>query len=373
MQQLRVVAHAGQGSPASVSDAAANAVDAAVSALEARAPALDAALAGVLVLEDDPRTNAGIGSVIRLDARTIECDASVADDEGHFGAVAGITGVRHPVLVARAVMDTPHRLLAGAGAQAFALTLGLQSADLRTQRAFDRAQRNRAQLLEGKLWPDFDWRGRWNFESPTPELDVGLVFASPDGGPTATSEGGVASGIAGGLTGVKWPGGSAASAGSDAPTGKADGKGGPPSGGQDGKASPSDTVGVVIRSPDGRYAAALSTGGNGIALRGRVGDVPQYGSGLYAGPWGAVATTGLGEAIVREHAALAVYEMLVEGTHPQVAAQRVVARFGKDEGIGIIAVSDLGYGAAASTQMAWAAADGTHRSQADTRVQHVPQ
>ena len=88
--------------------------------------ALDAAVAAVAVLEDDEHYNAGRGSALTA-AGTVEMDAAVADGQGRrIGGVACVTGVRHPVLAARAVMDDGrHVLLAGAGAEAFARTAGL--------------------------------------------------------------------------------------------------------------------------------------------------------------------------------------------------------------------------------------------------------
>jgi len=89
-------------------------------------PALEAVIAAVTVLEDDEHWNAGRGSALTA-AGTVEMDAAVADGQGRrIGGVAGVTGVRHPVLAARAVMeDGRHVLLAGAGAEAFAREAGL--------------------------------------------------------------------------------------------------------------------------------------------------------------------------------------------------------------------------------------------------------
>jgi isoaspartyl peptidase/L-asparaginase-like protein (Ntn-hydrolase superfamily) len=89
-------------------------------------PALEAVLAAVTVLEDDEEWNAGRGSALTA-AGTVEMDAAVADGRaGRLGGVAAVTGVRHPVLAARAVMDDGrHVLLAGPGAEAFAREAGL--------------------------------------------------------------------------------------------------------------------------------------------------------------------------------------------------------------------------------------------------------
>lgn len=91
--------------------------------------ALDAVLAAVVVMEDDPAFNAGVGSCLTA-AGTVEMDASIMDGAGPTGAgVALLTSVRHPIRLAHAVMlDGRHALLAGPGAEAFARAAGLESA-----------------------------------------------------------------------------------------------------------------------------------------------------------------------------------------------------------------------------------------------------
>ncbi|HVI58173.1 MAG TPA: isoaspartyl peptidase/L-asparaginase [Luteimonas sp.] len=99
------------------------ALDAGHAVLARGGGALDAVEAAVRALEDSPRFNAGHGAVYDADGRH-ELDASLM--EGHTrraGAVAGVTTVRNPVSLARAVMaHSPHVLLVGAGAEAFADT-----------------------------------------------------------------------------------------------------------------------------------------------------------------------------------------------------------------------------------------------------------
>ncbi|MDT8437643.1 MAG: isoaspartyl peptidase/L-asparaginase [Wenzhouxiangellaceae bacterium] len=89
--------------------------------------AIDAVIAAITRLEDAPDFNAGRGAVLTHDGR-VELDASLM--RGHdraAGAVAGVRGVRHPILAARAVMDhSPHVLLAGSGAEAFIRNQGLE-------------------------------------------------------------------------------------------------------------------------------------------------------------------------------------------------------------------------------------------------------
>ena len=79
------------------------------------------------MLEDAPLFNAGRGSVLTA-AGTVEMDAAIASGRDlRTGAVACVTRVRNPVLLARAVMErTPHVLLAGRGAEALAVELDLE-------------------------------------------------------------------------------------------------------------------------------------------------------------------------------------------------------------------------------------------------------
>ncbi|MFL5764275.1 MAG: isoaspartyl peptidase/L-asparaginase family protein [Bacteroidia bacterium] len=83
--------------------------------------ALDAVEAAIRVLEDDPYFNAGRGSVFTNDGRN-EMDASIMDGKTlKAGACAGVSNIRNPIILARAVMEhSEHVFLAGAGATAFA-------------------------------------------------------------------------------------------------------------------------------------------------------------------------------------------------------------------------------------------------------------
>jgi beta-aspartyl-peptidase (threonine type) len=95
--------------------------------LAAGGTSLDAVEAVVTMLEDDPTFNAGRGAVF-THAGTHELDASIRDGaSGGAGAVAAVTTVRHPIRLARLVMErTPHVLLVGPGADAFAGTVGVE-------------------------------------------------------------------------------------------------------------------------------------------------------------------------------------------------------------------------------------------------------
>lgn len=101
------------------------AIDAGYAVLQAGGSSLDAVTQAVVALEDDPWFNAGRGAVFTLDGRN-ELDASIMDGGTlRAGAVCGVTRIRNPVLLARAVMEkSEHVMLAGAGAEEFASTAG---------------------------------------------------------------------------------------------------------------------------------------------------------------------------------------------------------------------------------------------------------
>jgi beta-aspartyl-peptidase (threonine type) len=86
---------------------------------------LDAVEAVIVFLENDPKFNAGKGAVLNAKGKH-ELDASIMNGENlQCGAVAGVSTIKNPIVVARRVMtDTRHVLLAAAGAEAFADSLG---------------------------------------------------------------------------------------------------------------------------------------------------------------------------------------------------------------------------------------------------------
>jgi beta-aspartyl-peptidase (threonine type) len=102
-------------------DGLAAALDAGYDVLERNGSGVDAAIAAVVVLEDNPLFNAGHGAVLDRDgAATL--DASVMDGRTlGAGAVSGLKHVRNPIELARLVMDeSPHVMLVGEGAEEFA-------------------------------------------------------------------------------------------------------------------------------------------------------------------------------------------------------------------------------------------------------------
>jgi len=123
-------AGADPGEHASYREALRAALAAGWARLRTGASALDAVEACVAAMEDDPRFNAGHGSVL-TEAGTVECDASIMEG-GRLGAgaVGAVAGVPHPITLARRVLeDGQHILLVGEGALAFARERGVPLCD----------------------------------------------------------------------------------------------------------------------------------------------------------------------------------------------------------------------------------------------------
>jgi beta-aspartyl-peptidase (threonine type) len=103
------------------------ALHAGFSVLEGGGSSLDAVTRSVVLLEDNPLFNAGHGAVFAADGGN-ELDASIMEGTTRMaGAVCGVTHVRNPVELARAVMEhSEYVMLCGGGAEEFALTRGFE-------------------------------------------------------------------------------------------------------------------------------------------------------------------------------------------------------------------------------------------------------
>lgn len=297
MIRYGIVTHGGVGSPNAWNDGCERAAEAGLRILEAGGHALDAVQAAAVSLEDDGRYNAGSGATLRLDGRTIELDASLMDSEGRIGVVAAVQGLKNPIRAAREVMSTPHVILAGEGAVAFARRRGVAEPhpgpNARAKESFRKVRRALGSKQFEELraaWRSFDMRANWNFPVPFEE-----VFGE------------------------------------------------------------SDTVGAVALDREGRLATANSTGGASPMMAGRIGDSPIVGCGFYAGPSAAVVSTGVGEEIIRRMLARSVYDAVAHGEEPARACEAGVAHYPKEIPIGVLAISRRGWAAAHNRDMAWAA------------------
>ena len=164
------------------------ALDAGAAVLRDGGSAMEAIQAAIEPMEDDPLFNAGRGAVLTWDG-DIELDASIMDGRTRdAGAVAGVTGIRHPIELARLVMtDSPHVMLAGKGAETFAEEQGLERMPrewFETERRKEALERMKAERLSA--------------------LDVDIKFGTV-GAVARDSKGNLAAGTStGGMTGKRW-------------------------------------------------------------------------------------------------------------------------------------------------------------------------
>lgn len=151
--------------------------------------ALDAVEATVRVLEDDPNFNAGRGAVFTYQG-TNELDAAIMDGATRAaGAVTGVTATRHPVSLARAVMEkSPHVFLSREGADQFSMEQGLEQA----KPDWFATPERRRQLEELRSRPSADY------------FDVDLKYGTV-GAVALDTKGHVAAATStGGITGKRW-------------------------------------------------------------------------------------------------------------------------------------------------------------------------
>ncbi|WP_372911122.1 isoaspartyl peptidase/L-asparaginase [Salinigranum sp.] len=287
---MHVIVHGGAGrAPAAPAERGAVLDEAAGTGATAETP-LAAVETTLRTLERDDRFNAGRGSAVQADG-VVRVDAGVMTSQREVGAVASLTGVEHPVSVARAVCEeTPHVLLAGDGGERFAESVGVETdVDLTTEAT----------------------RERFAAADPPREPGGQVAWVRDHFGDDA--------------------GGADPTVG----TGTSD----------------HDTVGVVAGDGE-RFAAATSTGGRWFALAGRVGDVPQVGSGFYCSPAGGASATGAGEDIARTTLARRAVDRLDDGDDPQAAAEWALDRFERETGstAGLVVLSAGGVGSAYNSE-----------------------
>ncbi len=279
---MRIIVHGGAGGrpeePAERERVIERAAAAGVDAAEPVAAVEDA----VAVLESSPRFNAGVGGAIQSDG-VVRTDAGIMTDDRAVGAACSMPGVERAVGVARLVLEeTPHVLVAGEHAVALAETFGIETGvELRTDRTADR-------------WAEL--------EPPGDEPREHLAW-------------------------IRERFGSRNQFGRE---------------GDDDRdaADPHDhdTVGAV--ATDGKsIAAATSTGGRWLALAGRVGDVPQVGSGFYCAPAAGASATGAGEDIARVTLSRRVVGHVERGLPAEDACELAIEEFGELTGssAGVIA------------------------------------
>ena len=110
-----------------------------------------------------------------------------------------------------------------------------------------------------------------------------------------------------------------------------------------------DTIGMLAMDDQGRVAGACTTSGMAYKVRGRVGDSPIIGAGLFIdGDVGGATATGVGEAVIRVAGASAVVEAMRRGATPEEACyeitHRILAKHPEEKGmqVGFIALNNEG-------------------------------
>jgi L-asparaginase / beta-aspartyl-peptidase len=164
---IRLVIHGGAGTierarltpetQAEYSEALAQSLAAGYAVLAAGGSSVDAVIAAIVEMEDSPLFNAGKGAVFSNAGRN-ELDASIMEGAAReAGAVASVTTVRNPIRAARAVMTaSPHVMLMGDGAEAFAREQGLEIVDPSYFRTEARWRQLQKAISEERVLRDHD-------------------------------------------------------------------------------------------------------------------------------------------------------------------------------------------------------------------------
>ncbi len=257
--------------------------------LEKGGKALDAVEVAGRAAEDEPSCCVGLQAWPDRDGR-VTLDASIMDGDGACGAVSFLERIKHPISVARKVMEkTPHVLLSGEGAQAFAVANGFP-------------------LEDGKLSPDAEkewkkWLERSNYK---PEINI------ENRRPVSQII--------------------------------------PPPYRFDDGAFNHDTMATVALDSSGKMAGMVTTSGMAFKMRGRVGDSPIIGAGMFVdNEAGAAVSSGVGEEVIRICGTHTVIEQMRAGRSPEQACREAIRRVvkrdpakAKEMQVGFLALSKKG-------------------------------
>jgi N4-(beta-N-acetylglucosaminyl)-L-asparaginase len=251
--------------------------------------ALDAVEKGVMVTEASQNCCVGLGANPDRDGY-VTLDACIMDEQSNCGSVAFLERIKHPIAVARRVMEkTPHVMLVGSGAQQFAVAEGFP-------------------LESGKLSDDAEKTYRnWLKKSEYKPI----INIERNGSPMAAS-------VPGRLPNGEWN---------------------------------HDTIGMIAIDARGNLSGSCTTSGMGFKMRGRLGDSPIIGAGLFVdNAIGAATATGQGEDIIRICGSHLVVENMRNGMSPENACKAAVERIVQVKGaskckeiqIGFIAINKQG-------------------------------
>ncbi len=255
--------------------------------LSRKGSALDAVEAAGRAAEAEESCCVGLDAFPDRDG-IVTLEACIMNGNGDIGGVSFLERIKHPVSVARMVMEkTPHVLLSGKGAQEFAVANGmpLESGKL----SADAETAWKKWLEESKYKPIINIENRLKRGPAAP-------YYFPDGSPNH------------------------------------------------------DTMGTIAIGSDGRLAGMVTTSGMAFKMHGRVGDSPIIGAGLFVDDEvGAATSSGVGEEVIRICGTHTVIEQMRMGRSPEQACREAIRRIvkrsptkAKEFQVGFIALSKRG-------------------------------
>lgn len=226
--------------------------------------ALDAVESGARWIEDTINCCVGLGGYPDRDG-IVTLDACIMDEKANCGAVAAIEQIKHPISVARKIMETtPHVLLAGDGAQQFALENGFKKEPKELSPEAKEAYKK--------------WLKTSHYQ---PEINIELKQNNSAFAPAFFEDG-----------------------------------------------SPNhDTMGLVALDAAGDMSGAVTTSGMAFKIHGRVGDSCIIGAGLFVdNEAGAATSSGVGEEVIRICGTHLVVEYMRQGNTPEEACRKAIER-----------------------------------------------
>ena len=235
--------------------------------LAANGKSIDAIEAGARQIEDAQDCCVGLGGNPDRDG-IVTLDACIMDELSNCGAVAGLEQIKHPISVARKVMETtPHVLLVGNGAQQFALENGFPK---ESGKLSDNAEKTYKEWLIRS-----EYKPMINIENKKQNGPFAPNFF-PDGTPNH------------------------------------------------------DTMGLLAMDTKGSISGGVTTSGMAFKIHGRVGDSAVIGAGLFVdNEVGAATSTGVGEEVIRICGSHLVVEFMRQGSSPEMACKKAVNRIVK--------------------------------------------
>jgi len=207
---------------------------------------LNAAVAGVAIEEENPKnTTVGFGGAPDRTGR-VSLDACVMNHLGDCGSVVAVENIVNVARLAKDVMEkTPHVMLAGKGAEEYAISEGYKKTNLLTKKSKD------------------DWKKWLESEEYRPIINI----------------------------------------------------------------ENHDTIGMLCLDKNNNISGACTTSGLAYKMKGRVGDSPIIGSGLFIdNEVGGAVATGLGEEVIKTVGSYLVVELMRQGMTPQTACEVAIKR-----------------------------------------------